>query len=94
MPFPNQEPRAFNAANIQAIKGNPNGVYGLFRANVWVYVGKGDIKTRLMSHLNNDNPRITKERPTHWVDEVTSNMDAREVALIAELGPVANRRLG
>ena len=94
MPFPQQTPRTFTKANIEAITPGQMGCYGLFRQGVWVYVGRGDIRTRLLAHLNGDNPCITRERPTHWVDEVTSSDEAREKQLIVELSPVCNKKVG
>ena len=41
-------------------------------------MGRGDIRQRLLDHINGDNPCITRNAPTHWVDEVTSNAEARE----------------
>ena len=94
MPFPQQTPRVFSKANIEAIPPGQMGVYGLFRQNQWVYVGSGDIRARLLSHLSGDNPCITKMQPTHWVDEVTSDYVNREKQLIAELTPSCNQRIG
>jgi len=94
MPFVQQTGREFTKAGIEALNPNQNGVYGIYRQGVWIYVGRGDIRTRLLSHLNGDNPRITRERPTHYVAEVTPNDVAREKALILELNPVANQKVG
>jgi len=92
--FPQQDPHLFNRRNVEALNPNQMGVYGLFRKGQWVYVGKGDIRQRLLAHLNGDTPCIAKENPTHWMDEVTNNMDERERRLIAELNPICNQRLG
>ena len=94
MPFPEQTARDFNKANVEALKPGQMGCYGLYRGDLWVYVGKGDIRDRLMAHLNGDNPCITRERPTHWVDEVTANHAVRERALITEFDPECNKRVG
>ena len=94
MPFPKQTRRAFTRANVEALNPNQFGVYGLFREGRWIYVGQGDIRRRLLDHLNGDNPCITRERPTHWVDELTEFMDARETALFLELKPVCIQRFG
>jgi hypothetical protein len=94
MPFPNQTPRAFTKANVEAIRPGQDGCYGLFRASSCVYVGKGDIRVRLLAHLNGDNPCITRNAPTHWVDWVTPNMDEAEKSLILELDPVCNKKVG
>ena len=86
MPFIEQTPRIFNRENIEAIRPGQSGVYGLLREGSWVYVGKGDIRERLLSHLNGDNSCITNTRPTHWVDEVISgDPSSREKELITEL---------
>jgi hypothetical protein len=72
-------------------------VYAIYRPNQWVYVGEGqDIRTRLLAHLNGDNPRITRENPTGFqFEEVAPNLRvARQNQLILVLKPVANQRLG
>jgi len=94
MPFPKQDGSPFTKANIEALRPNQIGVYGIYRADVWIYVGSGDIRTRLLSHANGDNPRIMKERPTGYVTWVTGNADEIEKALILELNPIANRKVG
>lgn len=95
MPFPKQTPRGFTRANVLAINPNQIGVYGLFREGAWIYIGKGDIRQRLLDHLNGDNPAITRGRPTHWVDEVTTgDPSIREKTLIAECTPLCNQRVG
>lgn len=94
MPFPKQEPRPFTKAGIEWLAPNQNGVYGIFRNDAWIYVGRGDLRNRLLSHLNGDNPRITRERPTHFVTLVTTADVAAEKQLILELDPIANRQVG
>ena len=94
MPFPQQPPRGFTRQNIEAITPGQYGVYGLFKQSVWVYVGKGDIRTRLLRHLDGDNPCINRQGPTHWVDCVTNDMDTQEKRLILELTPTCNQRAG
>jgi hypothetical protein len=94
MAFPQQTPQLFNRAGIEALAPGQNGCYGIYKANLWIYVGKGDLRANLLAHFNGDNPDILKYGPTHFVTEVTSNMDAREKQLIVELRPVANKRVG
>ena len=95
MPFLQQEPRSFTRQNVERLKPDQFGVYGLFRRGVWIYVGKGDIRRRLLEHLNGDNLCIIREQPTHWVDEVISgDPSAREKELINELEPSCNQRVG
>jgi len=94
MPFPQQTARAFTKDGIEWLNPNQNGVCGIYRADAWIYVGRGDLRTRLLAHLNGDNPRITKERPTSFVTEVTSDDVNREKTLIVELQPLANQKVG
>ena len=94
MPFPQQTPREFTKQNIENITPNQYGVYGLFRSGTWIYIGRGDIRTRLLAHFNGDNSRITKEKPTHWVDCVTKNEIVEEKNLILEFDPICNRKVG
>jgi hypothetical protein len=56
MPFVQQTPRIFNRENVEALNPNQLGVYGLFKQGKWIHVGKGDIRQRLLAHLNGDNP--------------------------------------
>lgn len=96
MAFAQQDPRAFTRSDILALNAGQMGVYGIFKVGSWVYVGKGDIRERLLSHLNGDNPCILNAGPTHWVGEVCTDpeMSRREKALIAELQPPCNDRIG
>jgi hypothetical protein len=94
MPFPKQTPRAFTRANIEALNVGQIGCYGLFKDGTWIYVGKGDIRARLLDHLNGDNADILRNGPTHWVDVVTANCDADEKGLIVELSPCCNKKVG
>ena len=94
MPFPEQKSRPFTRTNVESLKPNQLGCYGLFHENSWVYVGKGDIRERLLRHLSGDNPLITRSNPTHWVDVVTDDYDNEEKRLIVELNPACNRRVG
>lgn len=94
MAFAPQTPRQFIRENIAAITPGQKGVYGLFREGQWIYVGKGDIRQRLLDYLNGDNLCITRNAPTHWVDEITTNADVREKELIRELNPLCNQRVG
>lgn len=94
MPFPDHKPRPYTMTRVRRLKKGQIGVYGLFRSKVPVYVGSGDIRQRLIDHLNGDNPCITREKPTHWVDMVTAEAGVREKTLIRELDPVCNQRVG
>ena len=96
MAFTPQTPRAFNKINVEAIKPNQFGVYGIFKQGQWIYIGKGDIRKRLQAHLAGDNTAILAWRPTHYVDEVCldPHMSMREKQLITELDPSCNKKVG
>lgn len=97
MPFVQQTSRFFTRVNVETLNQNQSGVYGLFKEGIWVYIGKGDIRKRLLDHLNGDNPCITRAKPTHWVAEVINgDPSLREKQLIAELNPwpICNEKLG
>jgi hypothetical protein len=94
MLFPQQNPRPFTRTGIESLTPNQLGVYGLLKQGQWIYVGKGDIRQRLLDHLNGDNPCIAREAPTHFVAEVTPSMDQRERQLTLELQPTRNQRVG
>jgi hypothetical protein len=95
MSFVQQNPREFNRFNVESLNPNQIGVYGIFRQDKWIYVGKGDIRQRLVDHLSGDNPCILRESPTHWVDEVTiGDPSIREKQLILELLPSCNEKIG
>jgi hypothetical protein len=94
MPFPQQTPRAFTRENIEAITPGQMGCYGLFRGNQWVYIGKGDIRARLLDHFNGGNPCITRAQPTHWVDMVTADYDNEEIRLLTANVTICNQKVG
>ncbi len=94
MAFPSQTARAYTRESVQQLLSGQMGCYGLYRENRWIYVGSGDIRQRLLDHLNGDNPCIVSERPTAYVTEPTSNYIEREKQLIAELETACNRKLG
>ena len=80
--------------DVQRLADGQIGVYGVLRNEQWIYVGRGDIKQRLLAHLNGDNPCILKENPTHFVAELAQYPEKRERELIIELAPVCNQRVG
>ena len=96
MPFVQQTSKIFNKQNVESINPNQFGVYGIFGNNQWIYVGKGDIRKRLLDHLNGDIPCILKANPTYWVGELCFDptMSDREKELILELNPLCNKKLG
>jgi excinuclease UvrABC nuclease subunit len=87
----------FTRANILVNAPKQSGVYAIYNANVWIYVGEGqDIQARLLAHFNGDNACITRYAPTGFQFElVAANQRvARQDALILALDSKCNRRLG
>jgi len=94
---PNMPWFQYNYASIVANAPNLSGVYALFTPQAWIYIGEsGDIQTRLLQHLNGDNPCITRNAPTGSQFELVppAQRVARQNQLIATLDPICNRRLG
>ena len=94
MPFPQQNAGPFNKQTVESLAPNQMGCYGLWKAGAWVYIGKGDIRQRLLAHLNGDNPCIVRERPTYFYTVVTRDYDAEEKRLILEFRPLCNEKVG
>lgn len=90
MPFPPQVPRMLTRMNVEALKRGRMGCYALFKAGEWIYVGKGDIRQGLLSHLNGDNPATTRSGPTHWLEVVTNDYHSLHQNLVVELAPSCN----
>lgn len=97
MPFESPKIWSYDEDTVQTLSPNQRGVYGIFRSGRWIYVGSGDIRDRLLSHLRGDNhsdPCIAHEGPTHWIADVTAIYKAREVELSLELTPQCGERVG
>lgn len=96
MPFVQQTPRLFTRQDVEALNPNQYGVYGIFKQFQWIYIGKGDIRARLLAHLNGDNPFILRLGATHWVAELCVDpvMSAKEKQFILACGPSCNQKVG
>jgi excinuclease UvrABC nuclease subunit len=66
-----------------------SGVYSIFTAQQWVYVGESDdIRQSLFRHLNEPNPPINQFGPLSFSFELAAdNRKVRQQALIATLDP-------
>jgi hypothetical protein len=94
VPFPKQTAKAFTRANILALKPGRMGCYGLFGDRRMIYIGQGDIRARLLGHINGDKPCISSNAASHWVEVVTDHMDYEEKRLIQEYNPCCNKKAG
>ena len=54
MNFAQQYPRPFTLAGIGELDHGQSGVYGISADSTWIYVGKGNIRERLLAHLKGD----------------------------------------
>jgi len=94
MSFPPQKPKSFDRESVVALRSGVLGCYGLFRRDLWIYIGKGDIRQRLLAHLDGDRPWTLHHQPTHWVAVETDQYHALERELVLTCGPVCNVQAG
>ena len=90
MSFLEQTPRLYTRSAIESVNPGQMGVYGILKRGAWIYVGSGDIRTRMLAHFHGDNPDINRETPRYWVSEITTRYIEREKELIVEHTPVCN----
>ena len=92
MPFQGEK-RPYNRKEVMAFPGFRHGVYGVFKDNVALFVGNsGDIKSRMLRHVNGDNPDITANAPNVWFAEIMAGagqaaIEARQKQLVEEYKP-------
>jgi excinuclease UvrABC nuclease subunit len=94
MPFPAQTPNAFTRVGIENLSPNQTGCYGILSGSTVIYVGKGDIRSRLLDHFNGGNTCISRSQPTNYVTVLTNDPDTTEKALIIEFKPACNHKVG
>lgn len=71
MPWSTPHHHSFDSQTISQYTPNRSGVYGLYAAEQWVYIGAShDIQTSLLAHLYGDNECITRLKPSQFVFEV------------------------
>ena len=91
MPFPDQPRRPFAAEEIERLPAGKRGVYGLFNEEGCVFVGKGNLRERLLLHLKSgyteESRCIRKSAPTWFLFEETENFVVRHMGLVVEYGP-------
>jgi hypothetical protein len=91
MPFPDQPRRPFTREEVERLTKGLRGVYGLFRGDTCVFVGKGDLRDRLLGHLGTGYTEqarcIAKSSPTHFLVEETEDFIVRHMGLVVEYQP-------
>ena len=91
MPF-EHEKKPYTRESILRLNPDQNGVYGIFRGDRAVYIGSGDIRERMLAHIDGDNSCITQNTPTQWTAFLVSgDPTSREGALIREYNPICNQ---
>jgi len=93
MSFDNDKAWSFNREAIESFNIGQTGVYAIYNARKWIYIGRGDIRQRLLDHLDGDIPSISTNSPTHFRAEVTDDSIKREQQLLREYMPACNQRL-
>ena len=91
MPFPDQPRRPFAAEEIERLPVGKRGVYGLFNEECCVFIGKGNLRERLLLHLKSGYTEearcIRKNSPTYFLVEETENFVVRHMGLVVEYEP-------
>jgi len=97
MAFSSTTGYTFSDASVRQNAPNRSGVYGLYTAGKWIYVGESnDIQRRLLEHLSETGTCIKRWAPTGFLYELVdvASRVARQNTLIRELDPECNRKLG
>ena len=94
MSFDNDKAWSFDREAIESFNADQTGVYAIYNARKWIYIGRGDIRQRLLDHLGGDIPSINTYTPTHFRAEVTGDSIKREQQLLREYMPACNPRMG
>ncbi len=95
MPWSTPHHYSFDSETINQYAPDRAGVYGLYTAEQWVYIGEADdIQTSLLHHLYGDNECITRLTPSRFVFEMCppTQRASRQQALIQEYQPVCNQQ--
>jgi hypothetical protein len=87
MRFPEQSRKFFTRATVEPLRSGLRGCYGLFRGDDCLYIGKGDIRRRLLAHLEGDDPTISRSFPSHWLAVTAAEIDTLERELVREYRP-------
>lgn len=92
MPFANRIYFPYKREDVEGLRKNQNGIYAIFSRDTVIYIGSGDIRERLLAHLDGDKPCIAKHDPDRWLGKVfTEDPSKRLEELIQEYSPVCNQ---
>lgn len=92
MPFNRTHSIAFTPSNIRSAVPNVGGVYGIFQATAWIFVGESEhLQGRLLEHAADLTHEMHSHHPTHFVYELTQERVPRRNELIRECAPCCNK---
>ena len=89
--------RSWNKNSIEAMNLRQQGVYGIYNATFWLYIGQAeDMRERLLEHYNKTSDQsacIWKNKPTLFKTMLvsSSSLVVKEQELIKEYNPICNR---
>ena len=87
---------AFTAEAVERNAPARSGVYGIFGADHWLFIGEADdIRAVLLAHLTESHAVLMTQHPKGFTYELCSLADRyhRQDHLILELEPLLNRRI-
>lgn len=87
---------AFTAEAVERNAPARSGIYGIFNAHHWLFIGEADdIKAMLLAHLTESHAFLMAQHPKGFTYELCSRADRyqRQDNLILELEPLLNRRI-
>jgi len=97
MPFLEVAGRCFTAVSVQKNAPELSGVYGLSNGREWLFIGESNnIRAQLLEHLRQVSTVLDNQKPTGFTFELCPPGEriSRQNALIRELAPRFNRRMG
>ena len=97
MPFADCAAMSFTVPSVRKNAPELSGVYGLSNAREWLFVGQGNnIRANLLEHLKEVGTVLTAQNPTGFTFELClpGERISRQDALVRELEPRCNRRIG
>ena len=83
--------KPFTQAQIETINPNQSGVYGLLRANAWIYLGRGNIRERLLGHLHGDHAAHFFFPKDVWAELYEQGRIVHHPVFPGRVGPAARR---
>ncbi len=95
MPFIKQDPHPFTRKGIEVLDPGQIGVYGIMdHSGSMLYVGKGDIRERLLEDVWNNRCVKTMGAALYVADVLHTDPDELAKELIREYDPPCNHKVG